>query len=238
LPTSGIAIEDEDTSRDFAKYLEAKSLFYPDHASPRTAWQPVTMVYDLESRDSQIEGWARNFATLADHGKTVLLWATDARHGRIVVEVLKKLGLLPAEAAAVPLGADWLGGWNFNTPHPVFAGLPAPVVFNQEFAGAFGYWGITNFPGTLIAGLLNAPPEFAVTLGEVPLRKGKIIVCALNLLPYLDKDPVADRIMAQLLNYAVAHANVSVDDLRRLAAGPTSDTANPTRVGERASPEE
>jgi hypothetical protein len=135
-----------------------------------------------------------------------------------MVEIMKKLGLLPADAAPIPLGTDWLGGWNFNTAHPVFAGLPAPVVFNQEFSGAFSYWGITEFPGTLIAGLINAPPQFAVTLGEVPFRKGKVIVCALNLLPYLDKDPVADRIMAQLLNYAVTHANVSADDLRRAAA--------------------
>jgi hypothetical protein len=219
LPTSGIAIEDQDTSRDIAKYLEAKSLFYPDHASPQTAWQPVELIYDLEPDEFQAEEWAQRFAAVADSGKTILLWATDARPGQVVVEVLKKLGLLPAEAAAIPLGTDWLGGWNFDTPHPVFAGLPAPVVYNQEFSGAFGYWGITDFPGTLIAGLLNAPPQVAVTLGELPFRKGKVIVCALNLLPYLDKDPVADRIMAQLLDYAVSHANVSADDLRRAAAG-------------------
>jgi hypothetical protein len=46
-----------------------------------------------------------------------------------------------------------------------------------------------------------------VTLGELSFGKGKIIVCGMNLLPYLDKDPVADRILAQMLNYAVDTAS-------------------------------
>jgi hypothetical protein len=113
----------------------------------------------------------------------------------------------------------WFGGWEFDTPHPVFAGLPAPVVFGQEFAAAFAYWGIIDFPGKLIAGLINAPPQVAVTLGELPFGKSKIMVCSLDLLPYLDKDPVADRILAQLLTYAVNTASVSEEQLRRLDAG-------------------
>jgi hypothetical protein len=85
--------------------------------------------------------------------------------------------------------------------------LPAPVIFDNYFASAYAYWGITNFPGKMIAGLLNAPPQLAVTLGELPFGKGKILVCSMNLLPYLDKDPVADRILAQMLNYAVNTAS-------------------------------
>jgi len=62
-----------------------------------------------------------------------------------------------------------------------------------------------------------------VTLGELPFGKGKILVCSLNLLPYLDKDPVADRILAQLLNYAVSTAGVSEEQLRHHDAGKYDD---------------
>jgi hypothetical protein len=218
LPTSGVVLED--STRTLGKYFEAKSLFYPDHASPQSAWQPVEMIYNPEPGGFEAEAWASQTLTaVAEHGKVILLWASDSRHGETVVDILQKLKLLPPQATAVPLGLHWFGGWNFNTPHPVFAGLPAPVVFNEEFSGAFAYWGISEFPGTLIAGLINAPPQVAVTLGELQFGKGKVIVCALNLVPYLDKDPVADRILAQLLNYAVTRANVSADDLRRMAAG-------------------
>ncbi|MGD0007389.1 MAG: sugar-binding domain-containing protein [Terriglobia bacterium] len=218
LPSSGIVLEDP--TRTLAKYFEAKSLFYPDHASPQSAWQPVEMIYNPQSGGFEEGAWApETLTTVAEQGKTILLWATDSGHGQTIVGVLQKLKLLPDEATAVPLGLHWFGGWNFNTPHPVFAGLPAPVVFNQEFSAAFAYWGISEFPGTLVAGLINAPPQVAVTLGELPFRKGKIIVCALNLVPYLDKDPVADRILAQLLTYAVTRANVSADDLRHAVAG-------------------
>ena len=45
----------------------------------------------------------------------------------------------------------------------------------------------------MIAGLLTRRPQLAVTVGELPFGKGKILICSMNLLPYLDKDPVADR---------------------------------------------
>jgi hypothetical protein len=41
----------------------------------------------------------------------------------------------------------------------------------------------------------------------------------MDLFPYLDKDPVADRILAQLLNYAVNTANASEEGLRLEDAG-------------------
>jgi hypothetical protein len=47
--------------------------------------------------------------------------------------------------------------------------------------------------------LLNAPSHPAVTLGELPFRKGQTIVCSMNLLPDLDRDGVSDRILAEKL---------------------------------------
>ena len=89
------------------------------------------------------------------------------------------MDLLPAKAAVIPVGLHWFGGWNFNIQHPVFEGLLAPIVFGQEFFSAFAYWGISNFQGSLIAGMINAPLQLAATIGEFPVEKGKIIVCAL-----------------------------------------------------------
>ena len=209
LPVTGIQLADG--TRTLAKYFEAKSIFYPERSSPTALWQPVLVIYNPEGSDFTVPSLTE---AVSNQGRTALLWASDVAHGKTVTELLQKLHVIPDDSQVLPLGVHWFGGWEFDTPHPVFAGLPSPVVFDQYFAGAYAYWGITNFPGKLIAGLLNAPPQLAVTLGELSFGKGKILVCSLNLLPYLDKDPVADRILAQMLNYAVNTAGVSFEQLR------------------------
>jgi hypothetical protein len=219
LPAAGIQLVDP--TEMLGKYFEAKSIFFPDQSSPSSRWQPVMMVYNPEGGNFSEGAWTAPALTqsVSREGRTVLFWASDAAHGKTVCELLQKLHMLPASSSVLPLGLHWFGGWEFDTPHPVFAGLPAPIVFGQEFSGAFAYWGITDFPGKLIAGLINAPPQVAVTLGELPFGRGKILVCSLDLLPYLDKDPVADRILAQMLTYAVNTASVSEEQLRRDDAG-------------------
>jgi hypothetical protein len=223
LPAAGIELVDP--TETLGKYFEAKPIFYPDQSSPSSPWQPVVMIYNPEGGNFSEGVWSVAALTesVSKEGRTALFWASDAAHGKTVCELLQKLRLLPQSSSVLPLGLHWFGGWEFDTPHPVFAGLPAPIVFSQEFAGAFAYWGITDFTGKLIAGLINAPPQVAVTLGELPFGKGKILVCSLNLVPYLDKDPVADRILAQLLNYAVNTAGVSEEQLRHHDAGKYDD---------------
>ncbi len=219
LPTTGIQLLDPTEAA--GKYFEAKRIFYPDQVSPSCGWQPVMLVYNPEDGDFSSGSWSPPALTRAvsNQGRTVLFWASDASHGKTVLELLQKLRLLPESSSVLPLGLHWFGGWEFNTPHTAFAGLPAPIVFGQDFSSAFAYWGITDFPGKLIAGLIDAPPQVAVTVGELSFGKGKILICSMDLLPYLDKDPVADRILAQLLNYAVTTANVSEEKLRLEDAG-------------------
>jgi hypothetical protein len=208
LPTSGIQLEDPTLT--LSKYFEAKSIYYPDLAGPAHAWQPVLVLYNPEGANFDSRYWSAKGLTeeVSVRGRTAILWATDAAHAKTITDVLRQLHVLPDDSQVLPLGVHWFGGWEFDTPHPIFAGLPAPVIFDNYFSSAFTYWGITNFPGKMFAGMLNAPPQLAVTLGELPFGKGKIIVCGMNLLPYLDKDPVADRILAQMLNYAVSTAAV------------------------------
>jgi hypothetical protein len=97
-----------------------------------------------------------------------------------------------------------LGAWEFCKKHPIFDGLPSPAVFNWEYGEVFAPWGIRNFPGQTIAGLCNAPPVMAATVGVIPCGKGKIIFCSLNLAHLLGKNPVADRLFAQLVEFAAS----------------------------------
>jgi hypothetical protein len=139
-------------------------------------------------------------------GRANLVWLEhDMKNAQQVLGILKEQNLLlpNAEPLAYPDKA-WLGGWEFCKKHPIFDGLPSPAVFNWEYGEVFAPWGIRNFPGQTIAGLCNAPPVMATTIGVIPCGKGKIIFCSLNLAHLLGKNPVADRLFAQLVKFAAS----------------------------------
>ena len=125
LPATGLQVEDP--THTLGKYFEAKTIFYPGNLSPSESWQPVLLIYNPEGHDYDSSLWTAERLTreVAERGRTVLFWATDPAHGETVTEVLQELRLLPASAQVVPLNVDWWGGWEFNTPHPIFDGLPA-----------------------------------------------------------------------------------------------------------------
>jgi hypothetical protein len=81
LPTHGIVLEDH--TRALAKYLEAKSIFYPTHTSASSPWQPVEIIYDPENTGTEsVERTAEALTGMAAQGKTVLLWASDTNRGK------------------------------------------------------------------------------------------------------------------------------------------------------------
>lgn len=145
------------------------------------------------------------FLNMVRSGQAHIVWLEyDMKSAEKVFGILKEQGVLPANAEplAYPRQA-WLGSWEFCKKHPIFEGLPNPAIFNWEYGEVYAPWGIKNFPGETIAGLCNAPPAMATTVGVINYGKGKIIFCSLNLTKLLGKNPAADRIFAQLVEFAM-----------------------------------
>jgi hypothetical protein len=145
------------------------------------------------------------FLNMVRNGQANIVWLEyDMKSAEKVLGILKEQGVLPANAEplAYPKQA-WLGSWEFCKKHPIFDGLPNPAIFNWEYGEVYAPWGIKNFPGQTIAGLCNAPPAMATTVGIINCGKGKIIFCSLNLAKLLGKNPVADRLFAQLVEFAL-----------------------------------
>ena len=138
-------------------------------------------------------------------GDATLVWMEqDMKYADEMLEILRKQGVLAADAQPLEYPRKaWLGGWEFCKKHPIFDGLPNPAVFDWQYGEVFAPWGIRNFPGETIAGLCQAPPVMATIVGVIPHGEGKIIFCSLNLMELLGRNPVADRIFAQLIKFAV-----------------------------------
>jgi hypothetical protein len=137
LPTTGIQLEDPTLT--LSKYFEAKTIYYPDLAGPSHSWQPVIVLYNPEGANFDSRYWSAKGLTeeVSVRGRTAVLWATDPAHGKTVTDLLRQVHVLPDDSQVLPLGVHWFGGWEFDTPHPIFAGLHSPVIFDNYFSSAF-----------------------------------------------------------------------------------------------------
>lgn len=136
----------------------------------------------------------------------------------------------PAKKAAAPLPvparirlpADtWIGVPRLVKRHPVFDGLPVNCMMGPIFENVLAQSSLLDVPGETIAASIGFDwfPDFDTSrrhyygpgdawwgtdLGVVPVGKGRCIVSRLRLVENLDKDPVADRILFNLIRFAAA----------------------------------
>lgn len=132
------------------------------------------------------------------------------------------------EEDALPFGAEmhspWvaLGGWagksHIVTDHPIFKGLPTNIIMHGVYenvhpktsmskqkgkyiAGEIGY---DHFPGMdIMLRHYNGPGEtwWAADVLEAEIGKGKMLLSTMDILPHLGKDPVAEKLLFNLINH-------------------------------------
>jgi hypothetical protein len=199
LPKGNIYWFDEENL--IPSYLDSKGVFWFHREKKFSQFYPenIAFVYG-RCTDKRL-----SILDAVREGRGNLLWIErDMKAAASMLNIFKEQGILPADANVVAYPRQaWLGSWEFCKKHPVFDGLPNPAIFNWEYGEVYAPWGISNFPGQTIAGLCNAPPIMATTVGVMSYGRGKIIFCSLNLTPLLGKNPVADRLFAQLVRYAL-----------------------------------
>ncbi len=128
---------------------------------------------------------------------------------------------LPFEAR-LRLPADtWIGVPRLVKAHPVFDGLPINGMMGAIYENVFAQSSLLDVPGEAIAASIGFDwfPDFdrlrrhyygpgdawwGTDLGVVPVGKGRCIVSRLRLIENLGKDPVADRILFNLIRFAAA----------------------------------
>jgi hypothetical protein len=132
------------------------------------------------------------------------------------------------ETDVLPFGAQlhskWstLGGWaarsHIVSKHPVFKGLPVNQIMHGVYENVHPLTSMSKQKGKYIAGLIgydhypnnddmvrhyNGPGEvwWAADVLETPLEKGTMLLSTMNILPNLGKDPVADKLLYNLIEY-------------------------------------
>jgi hypothetical protein len=141
---------------------------------------------------------------------------------RVLKEV--KEDVLPLNAE---LQAKWAtrGGWaaksHIVTEHPVFDGLPTNVIMHGVYENVHPVVSMCKQEGTYIAGMIgydhfpnndimlrhyNGPGEvwWAADVLEANIGNGQLLMSTLRIIDFLGKDPVAEKILFNMMNYAAS----------------------------------
>ena len=132
------------------------------------------------------------------------------------------------EASALPFGAEmhskWvmLGGWvgksHIVIDHPVFDGLPINMIMHGVYENVHPKTSMAKQKGTYIAGLIgydhfpnmdimirhyNGPGDtwWAADVLEAEIGNGRMLLSTLDLISHLESDPVAEKILFNMINY-------------------------------------
>ena len=106
----------------------------------------------------------------------------------------------------------WIPVGHYTRRHPIFNGLPTEGFMAEPYQNVVAGKTLTNLPGTAIAGSLSwdiqhdyrGPTDWwhGTDLAVVPHGDGKMILSMLRVIEHLGKDPVADRLLENMIRFA------------------------------------
>lgn len=114
------------------------------------------------------------------------------------------------------IAGGFLGHFVFVPPHPVFAGLPTCCVMGPTYKNVTPSWGLAVEGAESILRAFSTPVGYhgvlkrigcqptvrlADALAIMPYGTGRLVFSQLDLVPRLGQDPVADRILCNMINW-------------------------------------
>jgi beta-galactosidase len=178
--------------------------------------QPVFVGELADSADD------RRFSVLADfvqRGGTAVYLETIQRKGRWQSWLPGK-PQLPLRARSKNAFGLWVAVSHVVRPHPVFAGLPSGGMMDQTYENIYAPHTLMGLEGELIVGSVShsfhedkadnqnylgpGPAWCGMDLGVIRHGEGRYVLSALRLLENLGQDPVADRILHNLIVWTVS----------------------------------
>ncbi len=188
-----------------------------EYFAPSTDPSLTVFVADSEPRKPLEKKLFEDLKTfIKDGGKVVYLGGGGTQWPRGLPG--KAAPVLPKQLRIKKSIGNWLGVSHIVTDHPVFDGLPVNCMMGPIYENVWAEGSLLDVEGEIIAGTVSfdftrefkvsmrhyygpGPAWWGADVAKVPYGAGYYILSQLKLVAYLGKDPVADRIFYNLIDF-------------------------------------
>ncbi len=215
VPENRIAVLDP--TRSLTPFLKRRGIAFEEFGAGTDRSVPVFVGRTVAHNPAQRKRFDDLAAFIKAGGTGVYLQAGGPRvpWGRAG----KALPVLPVEARVKRAAGLWTCIPHIVTDHPVFRGLPAGGMMGPVYENVWADSTLLDAGGEVIVGTVAFDhfPDFdrsrrhyygpgdtwwGADLATVRLGKGRLVASQLRLVEHLGKDPVADKILYNLIRYA------------------------------------
>lgn len=222
IPEGKIAVAD--TEGSLKAFLDLKGVQYVEFSQSLNKDIPV-FVGKANSKNKAYADKALEVKKFVEKGGYAVFLETKGRKipgfDRVLKEVKKDALPLNAE-----MQAKWAtrGGWaaksHIVTEHPIFDGLPTNMIMSGVYENVHPVEAMCKQEGTYIAGMIgydhfpnndimvrhyNGPGEvwWAADVLEANIGEGQMLMSTLRIIDFLEKDPVAEKLLFNMMNYTI-----------------------------------
>jgi len=214
VPKKRIAVLDP--SNSLKPFLERKGIAFEEFgaATDRSLAVFVSRTHAKTKDQGSLFGELREFiksggtAVYFQAGGTYVKWGTPGKASPLLpVNVLLKRGL-----------GHWMGHPRFVKDHPLFDGLPSDCIMGQVYENVWPQHSLMDVEGETLAGTIGIDwfPDYDLDrrhyygpgdvwwgsdMAVAPVGKGKCILSQFRLVDNLGVDPVADKILFNLIQW-------------------------------------
>jgi beta-galactosidase len=218
VPTAKIAVLD--SKNELTAFLKKKGIAYVEFDENTPASLPV-LVVDNEAKGVGLKARFQALETFVKQGGTAVYLQALLRPGNPYWGAkLPSDEVLPIRKDKKHALGLWVGVSHIVTDHPVFEGLPVNCMMGQEYENVWSPYVLKDMGGELIVGSVSygfhaqpdtdkqcykgpEPAFYGMDMGVVPHGKGRYVLNTLRLLENLGTDPVADKILFNLIEWTV-----------------------------------
>ena len=214
VPKKRIAVLDP--SNTLKPFLKRKGIAFEEFgpATDRSLPVFVSRTHAKSKAEGMLFGELREFiasggtAVYFQAGGTYVKWGTPDRASKLLpLKLLLKRGL-----------GHWMGHPRFVKDHPVFEGLPSDCIMSQLYENVWPQHSLMGVDGETFAGTIGIDwfPDYDLNrrhyygpgdvwwgsdMAVAPLGKGKCVLSQFRLIDNLGTDPVADKILFNLIKW-------------------------------------
>ncbi len=219
VPKAKIAVLD--TNDSLRPFLRARGVTFVEFG-PGTPISVPVFIPKAAANTPEAKARFRMLKDFVERGGTAVYLETVQRSARNPFWGGKLPGedVLPVRARVQQAKGLWVGVSHIVTDHPVFDGLPSKCMMGQVYENVWSPQTLMETGGELIVGSLShgwhqgdkdaqnylgpGPAWYGMDVGVVSRGRGRYVLSALRLVENLGKDPVADKILFNLIRWTAA----------------------------------